>query len=120
MSIKDPNCRNFAPNGNCLACSARYYVNTNGKCVPANPLCKEFNTLNGACTLCYPGYGISGNTCLQGVSQDPNCKTFQGANCQECVNGFFIGPDGKCKQASPLCKTFDPRSGACLTCYNGY
>lgn len=33
---------------------------------------------------------------------------------------IFFGPDGKCKQASPLCKTFDTNNGYCLTCYNGY
>lgn len=120
VSIKDPNCRSFNADGTCSSCSSRYYVNPNGKCGSVNPLCKDYNPLSGACTVCYPGYGLSGNSCVQGLSQDPNCKTFQGSNCQDCVSGFYIGSDNKCKQASPLCKTFDPRSGACLTCFNGY
>lgn len=28
--------------------------------------------------------------------------------------------EGKCTQASPLCKTFDKKNGNCLSCYNGY
>jgi hypothetical protein len=27
---------------------------------------------------------------------------------------------GKCRQISPLCKTFSPNTGACLTCFPGY
>ncbi len=101
-------------------CSTRYYVNPSGKCGAVNPLCKDYNPQNGACTNCYPGYGISGVTCVQGLAQDTNCKRVEGSACKECVNGFYVAPDGKCKQVSPLCKSFDKSNGNCLTCYNGY
>jgi hypothetical protein len=31
-----------------------------------------------------------------------------------------LNNEGKCAQASPLCKTFDKKNGNCLSCYNGY
>lgn len=86
-----------------------------------NPLCREYAPLTGACTTCYPGYGLTPTgQCQPGLTQDPNCKSFQGSTCRECVSGFYFSTDRKCRQASPLCKTFDPSNGNCLTCYNGY
>lgn len=84
-----------------------------------NPLCKDYNVNNGACTQCYPGYTISGNTCIVGSSADPNCKKSSGSDCNECFIGYFL-QNNKCLQVSPLCKTFDSSSGACTSCYPGY
>jgi proprotein convertase subtilisin/kexin type 5 len=121
VSFKDPNCKDFKPDNTCRQCSSRYYVNSNGKCSPANPLCKDFNQNNGLCTTCYPGYGLTDQgQCQAGVSQDNNCKTPQGSSCKECVSGYYTGPEGKCKQASPLCRSFDKNNGNCTACYNGY
>lgn len=30
----------------------------------ANPLCKTFDELNGACLSCYSGYAVSGTECV--------------------------------------------------------
>lgn len=77
--------------------------------------------MNGACTTCFPGYGLSNEgQCIVGVSVDTNCKNMVGGSCKDCVSGFYVGSEGKCKQASPLCRTFDSKNGNCLTCYNGY
>lgn len=75
--------------------------------------------MNGACTNCYPGYMVQGNDCIVGTTLDVNCKTFQGSRCTVCFTGFFAAADGKCKQVSPLCKTYDINSGACTSCYKG-
>jgi hypothetical protein len=33
------NCRQYSGNS-CIRCSNRYYVGTDGRCVPVNPLCR--------------------------------------------------------------------------------
>ena len=64
-----------------MRCSNRYYHNGD-KCVPVNPLCRDFNNRTGACTTCYPSYQVSENKCILGPTQDPNCKNSDGnGNC---------------------------------------
>ena len=117
--FRDPNCQDFSPNGNCLKCVIKYYISSNGKCIPVNPLCKDYNPNNGACTSCYPGYVVKNGGCEVGSAIDPNCKNLQGETCVECFTGYYT-QNGKCKQASPLCKTFNPNNGFCTSCYPGY
>lgn len=62
---------------------------------------------------------VSNNICILGSTSDPNCRTFQGLTCTSCYTGTFLSSDGRCRQVSPLCKTYDS-NGACTTCYNGY
>lgn len=119
VSSMDSNCKEFRPDGSCNKCAVKFYLNQNGKCAVVNPLCKDYNPNSGACTLCYPGYAVSGNTCIVGSNADPNCKTSDGSNCNACITGFYL-QSNKCYQVSPLCKTFDQFSGACTSCYNGY
>ena len=64
----------------CTRCSARYYVYSDGKCVPVNPLCKDHN-LQGLCTDCYRGYEVNSGRCVIASPRDPNCKTFNGQIC---------------------------------------
>lgn len=40
--------------------------------------------------------------------------------CVKCSRNFFFGQDGLCKAVNPLCKTFNPINGNCLTCYQSY
>lgn len=37
----------------------------------------------------------------------------------ECSFGAFFLPNGTCKAANPLCKTFD-KNGLCTTCYESF
>lgn len=56
-------------------------------------------------------------------SQDPNCIRPDTAKsgCLQCAAKYFIdNSTGKCRQVSPLCQTFNPNNGACLTCFSGY
>lgn len=90
-----------------------------GVCERVNPLCKTHDAATGACLTCYKGYAIRGSTCVI-FFQDPNCKNFDNAgNCMECVAKHFI-KSGKCAPVNPLCKEFNPLTGACTACYTGY
>jgi hypothetical protein len=118
----DPYCRSLTPGGICTACYTGYFYNQ-GKaaCQPNNPLCKTSNQADGSCTSCFPGYNLANGLC--GVAfQDPNCQKFDTAKstCLQCSIKFFLDVSGRCKQVSPLCKTADSNTGACLTCYPGY
>lgn len=75
VSSQDSNCKETRPDGSCASCSNRFYIGANGKCTAVNPLCRDYNRNNGACTICYNGYRVSGNTCVPGSSGDINCKS---------------------------------------------
>ena len=72
-SDRDPNCKEYL-NGKCSACSNRHFAGTDGKCVPVNPLCKDYN-LVGNCTSCYPGFSLINGVCSAARDVDPYCKT---------------------------------------------
>lgn len=118
---RDPNCLKYV-NNVCTDCSNRYYFGNNNKCVPVNPLCKDY-TSNGACTSCYPGYQVSGGTCiLSGASKDPFCKNYNvGGICTACYAGYFYNQAAAaCKPMNPLCKTSNIVDGSCTNCFPGY
>ena len=106
-------------NGKCLRCSKRYYVE-DGKCIPVNPLCQDYNE-KGACTSCYRGYSLNNGRCTIAIAKDPNCKSFVGGLCSECYKGFYFHSyDKACKRINPLCKSSNRNNGACTSCYPGY
>ena len=118
---KDPNCKRFQ-GSTCADCYNGFYLNYEKKCMQGNPICKTFNRQNGHCTSCYPGYVISGSTCVEGQAKDPNCKIFSKENdvyCTECYRGF-LAIFGSCKEQNPLCKTVDKSNGNCTTCWPGF
>ena len=89
----DPNCLVFNDD-RCDQCSQRYYYNGE-KCVPVNPLCREYNS-TGACTSCYPSYRVQGTKCIIAPTQDPNCKSSSlDGVCFECYTSYF-SRNGKC------------------------
>lgn len=47
---------------------------SDGKCIPVNPLCKDYNG-QGLCLSCYPGYSLSAGVCGAARDSDPYCKT---------------------------------------------
>ncbi len=122
IANRDPNCAKY--NGTvCSLCSNRYYFGPTSFCIPVNPLCNTYNSANGACLTCYPGYSISGIACIVSARQsDPNCKSFSaGGPCTSCYNGFYLSQTQLlCMPLSPLCKTSNLTNGFCLSCFPGY
>lgn len=118
----DPYCKSWSQAGVCVQCYAGYYYNqAQGACQALNPLCKTSNLTDGTCLSCYPGYNLNAGICAVSF-QDPNCQKWDSSKqvCTACSAKFYLDASGKCRQANPLCKTFDSASGACLSCYPGY
>lgn len=119
---QDPYCRSYSQGGMCVGCYTGYYFNQQiSACQPLNPLCKTSNQVDGTCLSCFPGYTLNAGICAVAF-QDPNCQRFDQAKgvCTQCSSRFFLDTTGKCRQISPLCRTANPNTGACLTCYPGY
>jgi hypothetical protein len=121
--IRNLGCKSYNPQGVCITCSTRYYLDSGNICQPVNPNCNTYDLVTGGCLSCYPGFGLIEDTCLPGIvsnSFDPNCNTFNGSLCAKCSSGFFLNTAGKCQGVDPTCKSFDPTNGACLSCFAGY
>ena len=123
IQIRNIGCKTPNPAGVCTECLVFYYLDAGSICQPVNPNCKTYNSTNGACLSCYPGFGIVETTCLPGVatsSSDPNCNQFNGSLCLKCSFGYYLPASGLCTQVNPSCKTFDPTNGQCLSCFPGF
>ena len=123
--ILNRGCNEFAPNGDCLTCSKRYYKDGAGICQPVNVNCNGYNPKNGACTSCYSGHTLIEDTCLPeflfpATSFDPFCNSFEGNECVKCAKGYYFDSNKRCKQADPRCASFDSNDGTCLSCYGGF
>lgn len=53
----DPNCAEWA-DGLCMRCSKGTFFDPAGLCKNADPLCKTFSDLDGACLTCYTGFKL--------------------------------------------------------------
>ena len=124
VTVINRGCRTYNDQQVCVECSTRYYLDSNAICQPVNPNCKDYNKNTGACTSCYPGFGLLEDTCLPGFGGannfDPNCNKFEGDICVKCSVRYFLGQDGKCKNVDPSCRDYDERNGDCTSCYSGY
>ena len=127
-AARDTNCRKFDPMNNnyCIECY-QGYLPLSGKCQGQNPLCKTANARTGVCESCWMGYTLSQGNCVLDqptvggqAESDIYCIKIQGNSCIECSNGYYVGSTGKCEALDPHCKSHDLKSGACLTCYEGF
>ena len=50
----------------------------------------------------------------------PNCLMYNGAQCQFCVEGYYLTSTGLCSKMIAFCKTADAHTGRCTTCIDGY
>lgn len=106
-----------------MKCSFGSFFDENRVCRLVSPLCRTFNPSNGFCLTCYPAFKLESGKCIEDLyfeDQDPNCARFNEGICLTCSSGFYFGNDGLCKQANPLCETFDQTNGNCLSCFFGF
>lgn len=51
---------------------------------------------------------------------NPGCSNFSSSNlCLSCLNRYYL-VSGICFPVNPLCLTYNPSNGNCLTCYSGF
>lgn len=95
-----------------------------GVCLPVNNSCHTYDSTNGNCLSCFKGYSLVNSTCVRAADKpvtDAGCAKWVWDNdtCLEC-SPYWYFKGGICTQVSPYCKTYDPATGACLSCYSGY
>lgn len=55
------------------------------------------------------------------IIKNTGCKTFDQNNvCTLCSLSYYLDSQKICQPVNPNCKTFNPASGACLSCYPGF
>lgn len=88
----------------------------------ANPLCKTFDTTNGACLSCYAGFKLSQGNCDVDNSSNlnPYCQKFENSTCVACSKGYYFDANKVCQQIDVFCKTFDYTNNICTACYMGF
>jgi len=117
----DPNCVTFVGTA-CAQCYTGFFVQE-GTCRRINVLCRTYNSSNGFCLSCYPGYTLSSGQCVIPRSftlsvQDPYCLQRRESACVQCSSGYFPLA-GVCQIVNPLCRTSNSL-GSCTSCYSGY
>ena len=55
-------CCAYTPEGSCLECFDRFYVNNN-ICAEVSVFCKKYSKTNGKCTECYTGFKLANGEC---------------------------------------------------------
>lgn len=106
----------------CVKCSKDYYFAANRSCLRASSLCKGFDSNNGNCLACFPGFKLNGGDCIvdDGSALNPFCQKFENGACSKCSNGYYFDSQLICQLIDPLCKKFDETKGVCLGCYMGF
>lgn len=124
---KDPGCALWNWNSQvCLACS-KSWTFKNGTCQIVSDQCKSYDLTSGACTSCFKGYDLIGNTsCVLSPSStkgptDLGCQEWAWDNqtCLQC-SPYFVMKSGTCSGVSDYCKSYDNSTGLCTSCYQGY
>jgi len=106
-----------------MKCSVGYFFQNNGLCGVVSSDCKTHDIATGGCLSCYLGFSLINGECIKGNDTsviDPNCASFVSGACVKCSKNFFFDSLGVCEAVSPLCQTYDPLNGNCLTCYQSF
>lgn len=118
----DSHCARFENNA-CVACANDSFLNAQtGYCQQISPLCRSSDRNTGACLSCYNGYDLSNGLCVLGrdtIYTDSLCRAWSNGQCRECSTRAY-SINGVCTQVDPLCQTFNPTNGFCLSCFRGY
>ena len=107
------NCAQASTDGlSCIKCSYRFYFNAKSKsCDKVSDQCKDWSSINGACTQCYDGYILNGADCLLNatvylptpagssikyVELAPNCAEMSadGKFCKKCSYRYWASASG--------------------------
>lgn len=89
-------------------CPKRQYYHF-GACNPVDPSCDGYDSFTGACTSCIdPLKIVSFGNCVTDTTKVVNCTSRQ------------YKSNNKCFDVSPLCNNFNPTTGGCTTCIDGY
>jgi hypothetical protein len=74
--VTDQYCRAWGENNICLECSTGAFLNSEGFCELASPLCQEYSHETGLCTACFPGFTLTDGVCELAVDEVtyPNCN----------------------------------------------
>jgi hypothetical protein len=101
-----------------LSCKSQYYK-SRGRCMPVNTICRSVNIEGGDCLSCYTGYFLDSGDCIQ-LSKQPYCSQYDfQMNCIRCAQRYYLKA-GVCTLISPLCNNFNPSTGVCIDCVQGY
>jgi hypothetical protein len=119
----DAGCKTWL-NGACKECSNYFAFNANGVCTAVSDQCKTYEGLS--CTSCFNGFTLVNGSCIFSpfnptAPTDAGCSVWDW-NKQICLScsPYWYFVNGVCTPVSDLCRTYDAKTGACLTCYLGY
>ncbi len=103
--------------GLCSKCSAGYYVNLKGQCVPLPSYCQLANP-DGNCVQCIQGYRVFLGQCLPNIQY---CQSFNNSTgtCASCLSQYYLTASGQCSMLPAFCTEASP-SGFCTSCIKGY
>jgi hypothetical protein len=114
--------------GHCTSCYEGYTLN-NMSCLlqgmqTLNP-CQQQDS-QGQCLSCIVSYYLVSHKCVYNETFKANnynipfCQVAANSSyCTICSEGFYPR-SGSCYQVSSYCQTYNPSTGDCLTCKDGY
>ena len=107
--------------GVCAKCDRGYHVSTTGlTCVPnCDLICKKcVDNQPSACTACYRGFSLNGNTCTPGLACNLD------SSCTYCGQGSgYILVGGTCKRCDNIANCLqcsESSTKICAICNSGY
>ena len=103
----------------CTQCFSFFYIAPNGKCVAVSSLCKDYNTTNGWCISCWPGYDLNKTTgaCAQQNIAQSNTQNNNTKSSQPTTTNTN-SPTTNNQQTDSNCQQFN--GNTCVSCFNFY
>lgn len=104
-----------------MKCSFRFWKTEDGTCKSVSPFCDDYSEDTGKCLSCYVGFKLSDGVCAEDeeLASDLCADRIDGV-CVQCSVGSFFDETGKCALADLLCKTINPETGGCTSCYTAF
>jgi hypothetical protein len=140
-------CNGPNPNFPCLNCPTGMFVDSQGRCQPANQYCGSYNSANGLCLTCTNGLQpVMGNCCNTGCTYQNGACIAQQATSSSGSGGGAAGNNGNNNNGNgnvnngngnngnsgtdgassssrkgygPYCETINPDLRVCTSCIYG-